>query len=39
LEPELLEGDSAGALGGIDEAVEELRRVQRLRRGMAGGRG
>lgn len=39
LEPELLEGDSDGALGGIDEAVEELRRVQRLRRGMAGGRG
>jgi dipeptidase E len=39
LEPELLQGDSEGALGGIDEAVEELRRVQRLRRGMAGGRG
>jgi peptidase E len=39
LEPELLQGDSDGALGGIDEAVEELRRVQRLRRGMAGGRG
>jgi len=39
LEPELLEGQSHGALGGIDEAVEELRRVQRLRRGMAGGRG
>ena len=28
-----------GALGGIDEAVEELRRVHRLRRGIAGGRG
>jgi dipeptidase E len=39
LEPELLQGDGAGVLGGIDEAVEELRRVQRLRRGMAGGRG
>jgi dipeptidase E len=39
LEPELLQGDTDGALGGIDEAVEELRRVQRLRRGMAGGRG
>jgi dipeptidase E len=39
LEPELLQADSDGALGGIDEAVEELRRVQRLRRGMAGGRG
>jgi dipeptidase E len=39
LEPELLEGDGHGALGGIDEAVVELRRVQRLRRGMAGGRG
>jgi dipeptidase E len=39
LEPELLQSESDGALGGIDEAVEELRRVQRLRRGMAGGRG
>ena len=39
LEPELLEGQSHGALGGIDEAVEELRRVHRMRRGMTGGRG
>jgi dipeptidase E len=38
LEPELL-GDSDGALGGIDDAVEELRRVHRLRRGFADGRG
>jgi peptidase E len=36
LAAELL-GDSAqGALGGIDEAVEELRRENRLRRGIAG---
>jgi dipeptidase E len=39
LEPELLEGDEGGPLGGIDEAVAELRRVHRLRRGIAGGRG
>jgi dipeptidase E len=39
LEPELLEGDPHGALGGIDEAVQELRRENRLRRGgLAGGR-
>jgi dipeptidase E len=38
LEPELLEGDGHGALGGIDEAVEELRRENRLRRGLAGER-
>jgi dipeptidase E len=39
LEPELLGDGHQGALGGIDEAVEELRRVHRLRRGIAGGRG
>ncbi len=39
LEPELLGDGAQGALGGIDEAVEELRRVHRLRRGIAGGRG
>ena len=38
LEPELLGDPADGALGGIDEAVEELRRVHRLRRGIAGGR-
>jgi dipeptidase E len=35
LEPELLGGGSQGALGGLDEAVQELRRVHRLRRGIA----
>jgi len=39
LEPQLLGDGHQGALGGIDEAVEELRRVHRLRRGIAGGRG
>jgi dipeptidase E len=39
VEPELLGDGGHGALGGIDEAVEELRRVHRLRRGIAGGRG
>ena len=39
LEPELLLGDQPSrALGGLDEAVEELRRVHRLRRGMGRGR-
>jgi peptidase E len=38
LEPELLGDGAEGALGGIDEAVEELRRLHRMRRGM-GGRG
>jgi dipeptidase E len=38
VEPELLGEAGQGALGGIDEAVEELRRVHRLRRGIAGGR-
>ena len=40
LEPELLLGDGPSkALGGLDEAVEELRRVHRLRRGMGRGGG
>jgi peptidase E len=40
LEPELLLGDGpAKALGGLDEAVEELRRVHRLRRGIGRGGG
>jgi dipeptidase E len=38
IEPELLAADTHGALGGIDEDVQELRRVHRLRRGLAGGR-
>jgi dipeptidase E len=38
LEPELLGDGAHGALGGTDDAVEELRRVHRMRRGMAGGR-
>jgi dipeptidase E len=38
VEPELLLGDGpAKALGGLDEAVEELRRVHRLRRGIGRG--
>ena len=39
LEPELLGADAERALGGVDEAVQELRHVQRLRRGIADGRG
>jgi len=39
LEPELLGDGPHGALGGTDDAVEELRRVNRLRRGIGGGRG
>jgi peptidase E len=40
LDPELLLGEGPSkALGGLDEAVEELRRVHRLRRGMGRGRG
>jgi dipeptidase E len=39
LEPELLGDGGHGVLGGVDEAVQELRRVHRLRRGIAGGRG
>jgi len=36
LEPELL-GDGVGTLGGVDEAVQELRHVHQLRRGITGG--
>ncbi|MFI4985137.1 MAG: Type 1 glutamine amidotransferase-like domain-containing protein [Solirubrobacterales bacterium] len=39
LEPELLGDRPHGPLGGTDDAVEELRRVHRLRRGIAGGPG
>ncbi len=39
LEPELLGDADHGVLGGIDEAVQELRRVQRLRRRIGGGTG
>jgi len=39
LKPELLGDADHGALGGVDEAVQELRRVHRLRRGIAEGRG
>jgi hypothetical protein len=38
VEPELLLNRPWDALGGLDEAVQELRRVHRLRRGMGGGR-
>jgi dipeptidase E len=38
LEPELLGADAHTALGGFDEDVQELRRVNRLRRGIGGGR-
>jgi peptidase E len=37
LVPELLGEHSSGALGGFDEDVQELRRVNRLRRDMLGG--
>src|SRR5271166_166979 len=37
LEPELLGGGPPGALGGVDEAVQELRHVHRLRRGLGAG--
>jgi dipeptidase E len=39
VEPELLLDGHSDALGGLDEAVQELRRVHRMRRGMGGGRG
>jgi dipeptidase E len=39
LDPELLGDGPHGPLGGTDDAVEELRRVHRLRRGIGGGRG
>jgi len=38
LEPELLLDGPSDALGGLDEAVQELRRVHRMRRGMGRGR-
>jgi dipeptidase E len=38
LEPELLGDEHEGALGYVDEAVQELRRVRRMRMGMAGER-
>ncbi len=38
LESELLGDDAAGALGGVDESVRELRRVHQLRRRIGGGR-
>lgn len=39
LEPELLDGVGAGALGRVDEAVSELRFVHRMRRGIGQGGG
>ena len=39
LQPELLGDGAQSALGGIDDAVEELRRLHQMRRGMTGGRG
>ena len=39
LEPELLGDGERGALGGIDDAVQELRHVHRLRREIGGWRG
>jgi hypothetical protein len=38
LVPELLGSDDHGALGGVDEAVQEIRQVHRLRRRFAPGR-
>ncbi len=39
LNPELLGSGEESALGGVDEAVEELRRVNRMRRGLGERRG
>jgi peptidase E len=39
LTPQLLGDGQPSTLGGIDEAVQELRRVHRMRRGLAGGSG
>jgi dipeptidase E len=36
LQPELLGDSDQSALGGVDEAVQELRRVHRMRRGLGG---
>jgi peptidase E len=38
IEPDLLLDGPSDALGGMDEAVQELRRVHRMRRGMGRGR-
>jgi peptidase E len=38
LEPELLGGADEGPLGGVDEAVQELRRVRQMRQGTTGER-
>jgi peptidase E len=38
LEPELLGGGDEGPLGGVDEAVQELRRVRLMRQGITGER-
>jgi dipeptidase E len=35
IDPELLGDGEAGALGGVDEAVQELRRMHRMRRGIS----
>jgi hypothetical protein len=37
LAPELLGDGGPAVLGGVDEAVQELRRVHRMRRGMSEG--
>jgi dipeptidase E len=39
LAPELLGDGDRPVLGGVDEAVQELRRVHRMRRGLGGGNG
>jgi hypothetical protein len=39
LVPELLGDGEQSALGGVDEAVQELRRVHRMRRGLGGAGG
>jgi peptidase E len=39
LEVELLRADPGDALGGVDEAVQELRRLHQMRRGLGGRRG
>jgi dipeptidase E len=38
LAPKLLGADAEAALGGVDEAVQELRQLHRMRRGLADGR-
>jgi dipeptidase E len=39
VEPELLGAEQRGALGGVDESVQELRREHQMRRRIIGGRG